>query len=137
MWGLANWRLARGQAIDILRYAPEQEPPSEDIESFIDGAPATIRLMPLQSSRYVLRKTRQATSWLNSYIRCEIEDLRRNFVREGKSFYIAFQEHTQSGDRSVAFRLTTEGRDGHTEWSVAIRRVRFDGNQEHFLCAEY
>ena len=104
---------------------------------FVAGAKPFVRLLPLQTSRYVLRETRQTLAWLKSYIQCEVEDLRTTFVSHDKSFYIALLEHVDTGDRSVSFRLTTEGLDGHTEWRVSIRRARFEGNAEHFLCAEY
>ena len=58
-------------------------------------------------------------------------------MREDKSFHVVFLQHTQTGDRSVAFRLTTEGVGGYTEWRITLRRVRFEDDPEHFLCAEY
>jgi hypothetical protein len=74
---------------------------------------------------------------MKSYIRCEVDELRAGFACEEKSFYLVFLEHAQTGDRSVSFRLTTAGLDGHTEWLITIRRVRFNDRPEHFLCAEY
>ena len=132
----AGWRLGQGPVVELITYAPEQEPPDEDIEHFIHGAKTGARLLPLQTRRYVLRETGQTLSWLRSYIRCEVQDLTANFVRDGKSFYIALLEHPETGDRSVSFRLTTAGLGGHTEWRVSLRRVRFEGDDEHFLCAE-
>ena len=137
MRALKNWRLGLGPTNELLSYSPEQEPPPEDIEHFVTSTAVGHRLLPLQTSRYVLRETRQTLSWLKSYINCEVDDLRANFVREQKSFYIVLLEHADTGDRSVGFRLTTAGLPGHTELSVSLRRVRFEGDEEHFLCAEY
>jgi hypothetical protein len=119
-----------------MRYDPEQEPPPEDIDHFVAGALARGRLLPLQASRYVLRETYQTLSWLKAYIHCEADDLRRNFVRADKSFYIALLEHADTGDRSVSFRLTTAGLKGHTEWRVSIRSIWVEGKDGYFLCAE-
>lgn len=132
-----KWRLGQGPSVELLRYAPEQEPCTDDIEHFIVGAKVRARLLPLQTSRYVLRETRQTLSWLKSYVRSEVEDMRLSFVREDKSFYIALLEHVDTGDRSMSVRLTTAGLDGHTEWHVSVRRVHFDQSDEHFLCAKY
>lgn len=137
MRALKNWRLGRGPTTELLTYSPEQEPPPEDIEHFVRASKVRLPLLPFQTSRYVLRETRQTLSWLTSYIRCEVEDLRVNFVREDKSFYIVLLEQAETGDRSVSFRLTTAGLEGYTEWRVSFRRVRFDACEEHFLCAEY
>jgi hypothetical protein len=138
MWALKNWRLGRGSKTEeLLVYSPGQEPPPEDIDHFVRATEARLPLLPFQTSRYVLRETRQTVSWLTSYISCEIEDLRANFVREEKSFYLVFQEHVRTGDRSVSFRLTTAGVEGYTEWRVTFRRVTFAADEEHFLCAEY
>lgn len=131
-----HWKLGQGPTVELIAYAPEQEPPSEDIEHFIHGAKTGPGLLPLQTRQYVLRETRQTLSWLSSYIRCEFEDLAANFVREDKSFSIALLEHPDTSDRSVSFRLSTAGLGGHTEWQVSLRRVRFRGDNEHFLCAE-
>jgi len=94
------------------------------------------RLLPLQTSRFVLRETYQTLAWLKSYIDCEVKALIASFVCEKKSFHIVFVEHAETSDRSVSFRLTTAGLAGHTEWSVTIRRVRFENDAEYFLCAE-
>ncbi|MFD0850544.1 hypothetical protein [Sphingosinicella xenopeptidilytica] len=122
---------------EILRYEPEQEPPDEDIENFVFGARGRLRILPFQTSRYVLRETRQTLSWIKAYIACEIDDLKSEFVCKDKSFYIALIENILTGDRSVSFRLTTDGVAGCTEWRVSIRRVSFEGSDEYFLCAEY
>lgn len=137
MRALRHWRLGQGSAVELLRYAPEQEPSVEDIERFVVGAAVHMRILPLQTSRFVLRETYQTLSWLKSYIHCELEALKVHFVRDEKSFYVAFLEHPVSGDRSVSLRLTTAGIGGHTEWLVTLRRVRFESSTEHFLCAEY
>jgi hypothetical protein len=89
MRALCHWKLGRGDAVELLRYAEEQEPPVEDIERFIAGAIVRMPVFPLQTSRYVLRETYQALSWLKSYIHCEVESLKTDFVRRDKSFYIA------------------------------------------------
>jgi hypothetical protein len=122
--------------VELLRYAEEQEPPVEDIEHFVAGAIVRMPVFPLQTSRYVLRDTYQTLSWLKSYIHCEVESLKADFVRKDKSFYIALVENPETGDRSVAFRLTTVGLAGYTEWLVTLRRVRFEDDPEYFLCDE-
>jgi len=137
MQPLKNWRLGQGPTSELLRYCPEQDPPPEDVDQFVRSARAQQRLLPLQTSRYVLRETRQSLAWLTSYIACEMEDLRANFISDEKSFYIVLLEHSATGDRSVAFRLTTAGVGGYTQWRVSLRRVRFEGDEEYFLCAEY
>ena len=137
MWQITNWRLGKGPAKELNAFEPEQSPASKDVEHFLKLARVQIPLMPLQSSRYVLREERQTLSWLNSYISYQIEDLKCNFAGEDKSFYLAFLEHPQTGDRSVAFRLTTRGLGGHTEWRISVRRVIFGNDEAFFLCAEY
>jgi hypothetical protein len=131
-----DWKLGRTPGVEVLTYAPEQAPPLEDIDDFVCGARIGPRLLPLQTARFVLRETYQTRSWLRAYVHCEVDDLRAKFVQPDKSFYIALLEHTETGDRSVSFRLTTAGLDGHTEWRVTFRRVHFEANSESFLCAE-
>lgn len=138
MRALKNWQLGRGsKTVELLSFSPEQEPPIEDIENFVRSAKVQLPLLPLQTYRYVLRETRHTLSWLTNYVRCEVEDLRANFVRDDKSFHLVFLEHVETGDRSVSFRLTTAGLGGHTEWRITFRRVIFDADEQHFLCAEY
>ena len=120
----------------MLAYPPEQAPPLEDIDNFVGGARIGPRILPLQTARFVLRESYQTRSWLRAYVHSEVEDLRAKFIRSDRSFYIALLEHTETGDSSIAFRLVTAGVGGHTEWLVTFRRVRFDGDSEHFLCAE-
>jgi len=134
---ITNWRIGKSSAVEILRYDPEQVPPAEDIDSFIAASKLVQKLLPFQSERYVLRETYWASAWLKAFIACHVEDLSTTFVREDKSFYIALLEAPLTGDRSVAFRLTTAGLAGHTQWTVSFRRVHFDGTDEFFLCAEY
>jgi hypothetical protein len=135
---MINWKVGGFQTpvSELIRYAAETEPPIEDINAFVVSAKLGRRLLPLQTSRYVLRETRQTLSWLKAYIRCEVEDLHASFVRTDKSFYIALLEHHRTADRSVAFRLTTADLEGYTEWRVSLRRVSFEGDTEYFLCAE-
>ena len=121
----------------MIAYQAGQEPPPDDIEKFVIGARLSRRLLPLQTSRYVLRETRQTLSWLKAYIRCETEDLRTNFLKPNQSFHLVLLEHSGTGDRSVSFRLTNADLEGYTEWLVSFRRVRFQGDADHFLCAEY
>jgi len=138
MLQLGNWKVGRLQSpvSELIRYAAEKEPPTEDINAFVASTKLGPRLLPLQASRYVLRETRQTLSWLKAYIGCEVEDLQANFVRAEKSFYIALLEHQHTGDRSVSFCLTTSELEGYTEWRVSLRRVCFEGDPEYFLCAE-
>lgn len=133
---MRNWKLGRTPSVEVLTYAPEQAPPPHDINDFVCGSRIGPRLLPLQTARFVLRETYQTRSWLRAYVDCEVGELRAKFVGPDKSFYIALLEHTETGDRSISFRLTTAGLDGHTEWRVTFRRVPFDGNPEFFLCAE-
>ena len=135
---LKNWKVGKlgDETVELLVYGPEQEPPQEDLEDFVVGAKVRQSLLPFQTARYVLRETRQTLSWIKSYIQCEVEDLRLNFVREDKSFHLALLEHTRTGDRSISFRLTTMGLGGYTEWRVSMRRVSFEGDDEYFLCKE-
>lgn len=133
---ITNWRIGKSPAVEILRYDPEQVPPAEDIESFVAASKLVKKLLPFQTKHYVLREAYWASAWLKAYIACHVEDLNATFVREGKSFYIALLEAPLTGDRSVAFRLTTAGLAGHTEWTVSLRRVRYDSADEFFLCAE-
>lgn len=133
---IANWRIGRHPAAEILRYDPEQIPPDEDLDGFI-ATKLVHKLLPFQTSRYVLRETHWTMAWLRAYVGCHIRDLNNTFVREDMSFYIAFLEHPLTLDRSVAFRLTTVGLGGHTEWMISFRRVRFEDSDEYFLCAEY
>jgi len=137
MRDIANWRIARHPAIEVLRYDPQQVPPDEDLDGFIATAKFAHKLLPFQTSRYVLRSTDWAMAWLRAYVGCHIRDLAESFVREDKSFHIVFLEHPVTLDRSVAFRLTTVGVTGHTEWMISFRRVRFEDSDEFFLCAEY
>jgi hypothetical protein len=137
MRSLEGWRLGEGPAAELFRYGSEQEPPSLDIERFLAGAKIGPPPLPFQTWRYLLRDKHQTLSWLVDYIRCEVEYLRTNFVRGDKSFYIALLEHTESGDRSVAFRLSNSGMGWPMEWKISLRRVRLHGDDEHFLCAEY
>ncbi len=133
---ITNWRIGGGPAVEILRYDAEQTPPAEDVDSFVAASKLAKNLLPFQAKRYVLRETHWASAWLKAYIDCHVADLSATFVREGKSFYIVFLEAPLTGDRSVAFRLTTAGISGHTEWTVSLRRVRYDNTDEFFLCAE-
>lgn len=134
---ITNWRIGRSSVVELLRYDPEQVPPVEDIENFVKGTKLVTRLLPFQAKLYVLRETYWTSAWLKAYIACHVEDLSATFVREDKSFYIALLEAPLTGDRSVAFRLTTAGLAGHTEWKVSFRRVRYEGTDDFFLCAEY
>lgn len=134
---ITNWRVGGSPAVEILRYDAEQAPPSEDIDSFVTASKLAKKLLPYQTKRYVLRETHWASAWLKAYIDCHVADLRATFVSEAKSFYVALLEAPTTGDRSVAFRLPTAGRSGHTEWTASLRRVRYDGTDEFFLCAEY
>lgn len=132
-----NWRVGKGAVVEILRYDPEQSPPAEDIDNFLGASKSALKLFPFQTSRYVLREKYWASAWLKAYVACHVADLKATFVRRDKSFYVAFLEAPLTGDRCIAFRLTTAGIGGHTEWTVSFRRVHFDGTDDHFLCAEY
>ncbi len=134
---ITNWRVGGSPTVEILRYDAEQAPPSEDIDSFVTASNLAKKLLPYQTKRYVLREAHWASAWLKAYIDCHVADLRATFVSEGKSFYIALLEAPTTGDRSVAFRLTTADLSGHTEWKASIRRVHYDSTDEFFLCAEY
>ncbi len=136
MRSLEGWRLAEGPAVELFRYDPGQEPTPQDIEQFLAGAKIGPPPLPFQTWRYLLRNKHQTVSWLVDYIRCEVEYLRTNFVRGDRSFYLVLLEHMATGDRSVAFRLSNSGLGWPAEWTVSLRRVRSDGDDEHFLCAE-
>jgi len=137
MRSLEGWRLGDAPAVELARYGPGQEPPAEDIEQFLAGAKIGPPPLPFQTWRYELRDKHQTLDWLVSYVRCEVEYLRTNFVRIDRSFYIALVEHQETGDRSVAFRLSNSGLGWPPEWKVSLRRVRLDDDDERFLCAEY
>ena len=131
-----NWHVGHGADTEIRRYDPEQSPPTEDIDAFVAAAKLVGKLRPFQCMRYVLRDVRWTSAWLKAYVAWHVEDLNATFIKDGKSFYIALLESPTTGDRSVAFRLTTAGLGGHTQWKISLRRVNCDGTNEFFLCAE-
>ena len=134
---LEGWRLGDGPAVELFRYGPGEEPPPEDIEQFLAAAKIGPAPLPFQTWRYELRDKHQTLDWLVSYIRCEVEYLRRNFVRVDRTFHVALVEHPETGDRSVMFRLSNSGLGWPPEWKVSLRRTCLDGDDDRFLCAEY
>jgi hypothetical protein len=135
MRSLTTWRISAGST-ELLRYDPEQIPSNDDIERFLKTPRVAPELLPFQSKRYVLRRARWASAWLRTYINCHSESLKATYVGADTSFYIALLENDRTGDRSIAFRLTASELPGYTQWTVSFRRVRIDGTDDHFLCAE-
>ena len=101
----------RSDALDeaIRPYAPEEAPLSEDISCFVLGAPVVTDLFNFRKTPYVIRTAVHTVAWLQSYVECEVADLKANFCKTDKSFHIALLEFPCTGYRSIAFRLTTAG----------------------------
>lgn len=121
----------------IISYPPEEAPTKEELAGFVRSAPIATDLFGFRKSRYVVRTPAHTVAWLQSYVTCEVSDLKANFCKADKSFHIALLEYPRTLDRSLAFRLTTRGLGGWTEYRLTFRHVSEpDGPETDFICEE-
>jgi hypothetical protein len=132
-----RWSLRADHPHTLIEYPPEQAPPPEDLASFVLGAPLSVDLFGFRKARYVQRRPVHAVAWLQAYVACEVADLKLDFCNPDKSFHIVLLESSRTGDRSLAFRLTTRGMAGWTQWRLIFRRIPVpDSDDTDFLCEE-
>ena len=133
-----RWALGEdSQERTIISYPPEEAPTKEELAGFVLGAPIATDLFGVRKSRYVVRTPAHTVAWLQSYVKCEVSDLKANFCNSDKSFHIALLEYPRTLDRSLAFRLTTRGLGGWTQYRLKFRRVpEADGLETNFVCEE-
>jgi hypothetical protein len=99
------------------------------------GAPIGTDLFGFRKTPYIIRTPAQAVAWLQSYVRCEVDDLKTDFCNPDKSFHIALLEYPRTGDRSLAFRLTTNGLGGWAQYVLTFRRVPGEYGTD-YICQE-
>ncbi len=114
------------------------ETPIDDLVQLSDEKLASVieslhrhRVPMFESCKYTIRTGRHTLAWAGSYIRAEVDELEQEFVTSTKGYHIVLIVDQLGYFAKVAFRLTTVGLAGYTEYGIEIRRTG-----EYFACKE-